>query len=390
MNLKTGHSNFRKKIVFVLNELAFGGTTKGVLTFCRHLDKTQFEPYVFCYSEIGSLRYYRRKLEGCFSRSKKDRFQKIYLNNYIRKHEFQELLGSDHLFFGQLNDLKTLLKERQVDLLHFNRGEAQDWYTDVCWSKEFPLTKFTETSIFGLPSNNDYVTGLDRIFFISDWLKGRSVWDQGKGVVLYNPILPPQSTEDLRREIGLPRDSLVVGRISRPGLDDGLRALEIFNKSLREYKGDQKKLYYLVLGASPELLSLAKTNPQIIPFKASTDEVWISRFYNSLDVLLHYRVEGETFGMNIAEAMIHGKPVVTHLSYLDNAQKELLEMGEKPSGLVCPQDDTDLQSRLLAQLLNDSTLRLNLANQAKVSAWQHFEASKVTSALQTHYLQLLA
>lgn len=389
MNQKTGHFNQRKKIVFVLNELAFGGTTKGVLTFCKHLDQNLFEPFVFCYSEIGSIRYYRRKLEAFFSKPKRQRFTKIYIDNYVRKNEFSDLIGEDHLIFGELLDLKKLIKDYEIDLVHFNRGESEDWYTSLSWSKNFSATKFVETSIFGLSSNDDYVTGLNQIFFISEWLKSKSSWDQEKGRILYNPILDCQSFDNLRQELKIPTDSLVVGRISRPGLDDGLNAYKIFNRAC-EISNIKRPIFYLVLGASKNVLSISESDSRVIAFENSTDEKWISKFYNTMDVLLHYRIEGETFGMNIAEAMMHGKPVVSHLSYLDNAQKELLEKGDEICGLVAEKDDVDAQANLLSKVLLDEKLRLKMSQSAKKTAKQFFEAKQVTKVLEDFYKQLLA
>jgi glycosyltransferase involved in cell wall biosynthesis len=44
----------------------------------------------------------------------------------------------------------------------------------------------------------------------------------------------------------------------------------------------------------------------------TSDEELVSKFYNTIDVLCHANSLGETFGNTIAEAMINGKPVITH------------------------------------------------------------------------------
>jgi glycosyltransferase involved in cell wall biosynthesis len=52
-----------------------------------------------------------------------------------------------------------------------------------------------------------------------------------------------------------------------------------------------------------------------IPYFAvhpTVDPVILSKAYNSMDIYTHARADGETFGVNIAEAMIHRLPVITH------------------------------------------------------------------------------
>ena len=49
----------------------------------------------------------------------------------------------------------------------------------------------------------------------------------------------------------------------------------------------------------------------VIWIEPTIDEIELSCFYNTIDLLCHANKIGETFGNTIAEAMIHEKPVIS-------------------------------------------------------------------------------
>ena len=109
---------------------------------------------------------------------------------------------------------------------------------------------------------------------------------------------------------------------------------------------------------------------------------------DSLDVLLHYRIEGETFGLNIAEAMSRGVPVVTHRSSLDNAQIELLSRF-RPSGLVSDSLDVGDYSLAVTRLITDEGLRRALGSNGRITARENFSPAQLTRELESIYLRIL-
>lgn len=217
---------------------------------------------------------------------------------------------------------------------------------------------------------------------VSEWLKAKNPWADKIGKCLYMPIQAPAHRANLRRSLGIGADELIVGRISRPGLDQGDEVLEIYRKL-------KTKCRLLVLGGGRTLIEEAKTNPLVIHLPPTTNDNALSDFYNSFDVLLHYRKEGETFGMSIADAMIHGKPVVSHKSFLDNAQVELLcPNSTEPCGIVVEENDLQAHAEKIDLLLNDPQLRSRLGRNAEKRAFQFFEAKAVTQKLAEEYLRL--
>lgn len=366
------------KILFQLNELAFGGTTKAVLTFCKFLDKEKFEPFLFYHSTKGSSKYWRRRLLSYVSRKEKNRFDEFYVRSLVRLPEFRAVLGEDHIFCGQFTELLKACDIFTPDIIHFNRGEHQDWYTEKL--DQIPSDiRIVETNIFGIEPTQKYLSRLSAVISISHWLNDKSTWAGNKGKPLYFPVLPPQSQENLRDELGIPADALVLGRISRPHLDQGEFVVDIFN----ELK--TPKVHLIVVAASKYIVDASKKNPRIHIVKATTDERRLSRFYNSLDILLHYRKEGETFGLNIAEAMIHGLPCISHKSFMDNAQIELLD----GCGLIAEENNISDYKEKLMKLIDEPDFRKKMGKSAKEKALSIFEASVMARKLESFYQELL-
>jgi glycosyltransferase involved in cell wall biosynthesis len=64
-------------------------------------------------------------------------------------------------------------------------------------------------------------------------------------------------------------------------------------------------------------------NVHFLPSSAKEEDVWA--FHQSIDAVAHFRNDGESFGLNIVESMLCGKPVITHRSHIWNAHLEYLE-----------------------------------------------------------------
>ena len=64
--------------------------------------------------------------------------------------------------------------------------------------------------------------------------------------------------------------------------------------------------------------------PNVHFLDPSADENDIWGFHYSIDALAHFRYDGETFGLNIAESMYAGNPILSHKSHIWNAHLEYL------------------------------------------------------------------
>ena len=159
--------------------------------------------------------------------------------------------------------------------------------------------------------------------------------------------------------------------------------------ALRAYKEiENEKTLYLIISPRRKLVQDERELglKHVKYLDPTVDDVYLSRFYKTLDVFAHARLDGETFGCAIAEAMIHGAPVVTHRSHIRNAQSEILDA---ESGFVAERDDWRAYAGFLKQLMQDKNLRLKMGASAKKRAMENFEAGLITRKLEKIYFEEL-
>ncbi len=128
----------------------------------------------------------------------------------------------------------------------------------------------------------------------------------------------------LRKKLGFNDNDVVFGRIGRP--DDNIFdpiGINAFKEVVKKYSN----AHYLIVAPSPKLEQIVREenipNVHFLPLIAEEKDVWA--FHNAIDVLAHFRKDGETCGLNIAESMLCGKPIISHKSVVWNAHLEYLD-----------------------------------------------------------------
>lgn len=352
---------------------------------CKYLDRERFD--VFVVSKIHREQLPRRirvelgaRLGLMPARAKK----RLWAQMNARIPNFKALLGEDHVLFAQDDvDLRRILLELSPDILNvYYSGNPEPPTSDEEIVAKIPVT--VTTNSFEIENNAPSHRHVRRIFFPSRWLLvNRATWakDDPRSEVFYSPIEEPLTREDLRQKLGIPQDAFVIGRVGRP--DPGIHD-PISLKAFQQIQDD--KTYFLALSPPENMLEEAKELKlkNFIPLPPVSQED-LSRFYNTIDVLAHARRDGETFGCNIAEAMMHGKPTVSHLTPYMNAQEEVI--GD--AGYVCAQDDFKTYAQKLALLRDDRTHRERLSKRALERAHENFEARALAKRLESTYLSLL-
>jgi len=184
-----------------------------------------------------------------------------------------------------------------------------------------------------------------RIFPSYEMLRGKSITCSHK--VIPNPIMCKLTEENLKSQLGI-EGKFVFGRIGRPAID-------IYSDTcLRSFKvieNDSTHFLYVAPcnAAIRDIKILGIKNITVID--QTLDELYISKLYNTFDVLCHSNKMGETFGNTIAEAMIHGKPVVSHIGgEWPQAQKEVIG---KYEGLYVCKNEIERYSSLMSKLQLD-------------------------------------
>jgi hypothetical protein len=147
------------------------------------------------------------------------------------------------------------------------------------------------------PCNRRDIHG-DKFFMGSKWLS------QVSDNIDYVPYMVnlPDSDEDLRDELGIPKEAIVFGR---NGGHDSFN-LEFAKTAVADIISKRNDVYFLFQGTDKFI-----ENERVIHLPASPDLIQKVKFINSCDALVHARDLGESFGQTCAEFSSKNKPVIT-------------------------------------------------------------------------------
>jgi len=351
------------KVLHYLRHLALGGTEKTCQLFAKYLDREKFEVYV-AYERTG---------------------------DHPRLPLFQEILGDNLIEIdsyateGQVDasDLQSVIDDKGIDVVHVYQSGYEEYPRPGIHIK---VPHFVITNVFGFIDTNPRI---DRHIFMSKWLMRKACGMEchsPKFTYIDNPVeIQPLKFETFWDELGWPKDCIIVGRSGRPenGIYDpiNVEAAAILRK--RGYD-----VRFLVLAPPPNMIKdLERLGIPYRAIEATTDPVVLSKFYNTLGLFFHARLDGETCGVCIEEAMMHHVPVITHHAVPANpgmgvfqAQMNLVEN----VGRVvwhCPERYANSAEELIKD--RDAYKRASQAGRDK--ALSHFEAGVCARKLEKIY-----
>ncbi|MBX3465395.1 MAG: glycosyltransferase family 4 protein [Planctomycetes bacterium] len=375
------------RVVHYCNQLGIGGTERTMELFCQYLDRERFEVFVVSRRGRTSLsRKLKVELRALFGSEAAAAKRRQLRARDVRVERFRAVVGADNVRFARDDaDLRRVLLDLSPDVLHVHySGDPEPPTSDEAVMSRVPVT--VTTNQFERHNTAPAHRHVRKMLFVSKGMfEAGATWAHGdpRADVLHNPVEAPCDQGDLRAELGLPPDAFVLGRVGRadPAIFDPISLL-----AYREVQGP--RTWFLAL-SPPENMVREAARLGLVNFVAlppTVDQRWLSRFYNTIDVLAHARKDGETFGCNIAEAMVHGKPVVSHISAVMNGHVEVI--GD--TGFVAPLDDWRAYAARLAELQADPAARRALGERARARALERFEARALTRRLEGLYLELLA
>ena len=375
------------RVVHYCNQLSLGGTERTMEIFCRMLDRGIFD--VHAVAKRPSLPLLKRaKIEvGALLGHKVARAKKKMRASLMdRMPRFIAALGADHVHVAENDeDLERIILGLSPHVLHIHySGVAEAPITLDPVMAKVPVV--VTTNQFEIENQSPNHARVARMYFVSQWLlDNKATWAKRdpRARVMYNLTDPPEATTDLRAELHIPHEAFVIGRVGRA--DNGIHD-PISLEAVARMQDD--RTWFLALNPPPAMVADAKRLGlrHFVPLPGTADSVWLSRFYNTMDVLAHARRDGETFGCNIAEAMIHGKPVVSHLCAFMNAQTETVADG----GTVVAQGDATGYAEALRRLRDDRAYYAATSARALNRAQKDYESSLLVHRLKEDYLALLA
>ncbi len=295
------------------------------------------------------------------------------------------------------NNIEVITLGNSVNNLHsyVPKGSILHIHTSGLPDKEFKKTiqkldssvKIVQTNVFG-GYDKEINSMISRYLFVSKTLylkfmtQHPEFTNDPRFLVLYNPIIKPETEKNLDRELNI-KKKFVLGKIGRPDLSKWSPILEDTIKILAKRN---LNFICLVMSAPCSVVNRINNTPlkKYYHFLSSTsDELRINSFYESIDLLTHSSIIGETFGCTIAEAMSHGKPVIVNSTpfskkkiYLDNAQIELVDNNKNGFVVNSPEGAADC----ICKLIKNKDLYNEFSEQARIKS-KSFDERLITNQL---------
>lgn len=339
----------RKVLVYAIHGMSHGGTEKNLQLIANSLVENYEVFYMYGVESDSSLQ--KDKLDS-------------RINLVPFKYSVNEVVVP-HKLSGMTPHIKEVITENSINLLI----TASPGYSHYPWNlvRSIPIVLL---NIFGAPTLQKNVVSV--IYNSKTTLTHAQNWigTDGRASVRYAPLYksPPLNSRELgsnlRKSLGILETDFVFGRIGRD--DDAIFdpiGMEAWKKIADKYPNS----HYIVMSAPPALIKMVESEkiPRVylLPKSSSEEEVWA--FHGALDTFAHFRYDGETSGVAIAESLYIGNPVITHKSHIWNAHAEYLT---KEFSRVTEKDDSNGYSEAMEEFMNIKANKTEQWNKMKVAA----------------------
>jgi len=164
----------------------------------------------------------------------------------------------------------------------------------------------------------------DVYVYVSAWLS--RVMTGGAAGWIPHLVDLPEISGDLRGELGIPPEAVVLGRHGGGDSFDIPWVPAVIRTCLQR----RPDLWFVFLGTQAHPALARHSRVRFLP--PTVDAVRKKSFLNSCDGMMHARKRGETFGLAVAEFAMLGKPVLTWAGSPERAHLEMLGEGNSPYG----------------------------------------------------------
>lgn len=185
-------------------------------------------------------------------------------------------------------DANRILQEERCDILYMIKaGEWDGKMANPSICKSVIHCVFYSTQ----PHGNIYST-------IAPWVN----FNNGKYPIVPHMINLPEIQENMREELNIPPDAIVLGRhggYEQFNIDFALKTIE-------EFAINNPKTYFLLVNTKP----FCKTLPNIIHLDKIVDLNKKVEFINTCDGMIWARSDGEVFSLSQGEFSYKNKPII--------------------------------------------------------------------------------
>jgi FkbM family methyltransferase len=265
--------------------------TKKVGFFVRHFLERGTEISVYEYAHYNEVLLKNESIIICFTQETQKNLWPFFTDR-ITYEKFKQRFRVVEI--GSIDEIQSVIQTYGLQYFYTQTyggyGDIYQFQNSSLWSS----CKTVKHCVFDTtgPESDCYLS-------ISSYLN-----DRNNTRVRVLPLIVdlPECKETLRKELGIPEDAIVYGR------HGGYEQFDIsfVHEAIKESLEKHPWLYFVFLNTKP-----LYQHPNIRYLERSTDRMYISKFIETCDAMLHGRSGGETFGLAIAEFSCKNKPVVT-------------------------------------------------------------------------------
>jgi len=205
-------------------------------------------------------------------------------------------------FYRTVDELQSILDSEKVDVFYAQKaGMVDDIVSKNCKTVVHAVFQYEQ------PHGNVYA-------YISEWLS--NLYGNRHPFVPYMVDLPNENG-DLRKELGIPKDAVVYGRHGGYETFDHM----FVKHTVLKIAETNPNIYFIFMNTEKWF---TKPLENIIFIEPTSDLIRKTQFINTCDAMLHARINGESFGLAVAEFSIRNKPVLTHRFARDTAHIAML------------------------------------------------------------------
>jgi hypothetical protein len=249
-----------KTIAFIMDRISFGGVEVAVYDYADYNETLLGNKSIVITCDF-------KHTHGPIYEKFEKRFPVFYINNR--------------------EDINKVIIDQKVDVCYSQKSGERDYFgTDMC--KDVTHCVFTTTQ----PHGNVYAA----IHPVLNQIHGTNC-----------PVVPymvrvESHLDSFRSELGIPSDSVVVGRYGSAGSFD----LGFVHHAIIELLNRNPTMWFVCMATNH-----FATHPRLVYLPVTTDLYVKRKMINTCDVMLHARYRGETFGLACGEFSVAGKPFLT-------------------------------------------------------------------------------
>lgn len=294
---------------------------------------------------------------------------------------------------------RSLLRRYRPDILQLN-SSRDSWIGSIAARFVFPRPRVLRIRHISAPLNRNLTTQwlyrrlIDMVVVTGGELTRRGLVERdglaadrvaafpiGLDVDYFRPA-PPDS--DLRKELGLPDDQLLVGLISYLRTYKGH---EYFIEAAGRIAAGRNDVTFLIVGQGPE----EKTLHGLIERRGLASRIRMLGYrsdllnvFRSLDVFAIPSIEGDTIPQVLMQALAMGLPVVS--TTVGSIPDVVLE-GE--TGFVVPPRDAVALAERIEALLDDRELRRRMGTNGRALVERSYSIDRMLDRMEAVYRRLL-